>query len=264
MAAQDSRIGSGRVAHRLGYNLSLTESFSMEETRGTISTASPASAAPPAVETHVSASPAPPLWGQILRVAWLSIGLGLLLELVLLVLAAYTDTAGDSPKPFVADLAQKVSWGFIVCVGIAFGSTAGKVREAAMGILGLLSAPAGFAIARAIHKGVGAALGLAGPAAAGAFPFVIAGLKGLEYGLLGAAIGWVGKKAWGLGAHVLTGILIGLTFGGAILWALAAASPGPDPLVTLLSRGVNELLFPVGCSLVLYASGALARRLPGT
>ena len=236
----------------------------MEDTRGTISTASPASASPPAVETHVSAPAAPPLWGQILRVAWLSIGLGLLLELVVLVLAAYTDAAGASPKPFLADLAQKVSWGFIVCVGIAFGSTASKVREAAMGILGLLSAPAGFAIARAVHKGAGAALGLAGPAAAGSFPFLIAALKGLEYGLLGAAIGWIGKKVWGgLGAHVLTGVLIGLTFGSAILWLMAAASPGPDPLVTLLSRGVNELLFPVGCALVLYASGALARRLPG-
>jgi hypothetical protein len=262
MAGQDSRIGSRRVAQRLGYNLLARESFGMEETRATAS-AVLASTAPPAVETHVSAPAAPSLWSQVLRVAWLSIGLGLLLEVVLLILAAYADAAGASPKPFVADLAQKISWGFIVCAGIAFGSTASKAREATMGLLGLLSAPAGFAVARAVHKGVGAALGLAGPASAGGFPFLIAGLKALEYGLLGAAIGWIGKKAWGLGAHVLTGALIGLTFGGVILWALAAASPGPDPLVTLLSRGVNELLFPVGCSLVLYASGVFARRLPG-
>lgn len=242
----------------------------MEETRATTSegSAASASASDPAVVTHASApTPAPaspPLRGQILRVAWLSIGLGLLLEVVLLVLVAYADAAGSSPKPFLADLAHKVSWGFIVCVGIAFGSTADKARETAMGVLGLLSAPAGFAVARAVHKGVGTALGLAGPVAAAGFPFLIAGLKGLEYGLLGAAIGWIGRKVWGgLAAHVVTGVLIGLTFGAALLWVMAAASPGPDPLVTVLSRGVNELLFPVGCALVLYASGALARRLPG-
>ncbi len=237
----------------------------MEDTQATTSASAPvAPPSEPAVETHASASaPAPPLWGQVLRVAWLSIGLGLLLEVILLVLAAYADAAGASPKPFVADLAHNVSWGFIVCVGIAFGSTAGKVREAVMGILGLISAPVGFAVARVVHKGMGAALGLAGPAAAASFPFLIAGLKGLEYGLLGAAIGWMGQKAWGgLGAHVATGVLIGLTFGAAILWVMAAAVPGPDPLVTVLSRGVNELLFPVGCALVLYASGALARRVP--
>jgi hypothetical protein len=213
-------------------------------------------AAPP-----VAASP--PLWSQVLRVAWLSIGLGLLLEIVLLVLAAYLDAAGDSPKPFVSDLAQKISWGFIVCVGIAFGSTAGKAREAAMGVLGLISAPAGFAIARAVHKGVSQALSLAAaPGAEGVAPLVVGGLKGLEYAVLGAAIGWVGKKAWGgLGAHAATGALIGVVFGSAILGYSEWSTLHQTPLVLWLSRGVNEFLFPVGCSLVLYASGAMAKRL---
>ena len=33
-------------------------------------------------------------WRTVLRVAWLAIGLGLALEILLLVLAAFTDTAG--------------------------------------------------------------------------------------------------------------------------------------------------------------------------
>lgn len=79
------------------------------------------------------------VWPTVLRVAWLSIGLGLALEILLLVLAAYTDTAGTTPKPFLSDLAQKISWFFIVCVGLAFGSVAATGREKAMGLLGLIS-----------------------------------------------------------------------------------------------------------------------------
>lgn len=64
------------------------------------------------------------LWKKVLRVAWLSVGLGIVLEILLLVLAAFTDTGGASPKPFISDLAQKISWSFIVCIGLALGLAA--------------------------------------------------------------------------------------------------------------------------------------------
>jgi hypothetical protein len=201
------------------------------------------------------------LWPKVLRVAWLSIGLGLALEVLLLVLAAFTDTAGASPKPFVADLAQKISWSFIVCVGLAFGSTAAKAREGVMGLLGLLSAPAGFAVARAVHKAAKDALGAAGIVGAGASPLLIAGLKGVEYAIFGALLAWVGKRALGLGAHVGAGLAIGLTFGIAIVAVTIQAAAAPPTAVDLTAKGVNEVLFPVGCALVLYASGAMAKRL---
>jgi hypothetical protein len=201
----------------------------------------------------------------VLRVAWLSIGLGLLLEIVLLVVAAYGGMAGETPKPFVTDLAQKVSWGFIVCVGLAFGSTAGKARSAAMGVLGLISAPLGFTVARTVHKGVSHALSLAGPAGGGASPFLLGALKGIEYAVLGAVIGWLGKKAWGgPGAHAGAGALIGTLCGGVILAVMARYAPAPAPTVQWVSRGINEFLFPVGCALVLYASGALGKKLERT
>lgn len=204
------------------------------------------------------------LWPTVLRVAWLSIGLGLALEILLLVLAAYTDTAGTSPKPFISDLAQKISWSFIVCVGLAFGSTAAQSRERVMGFLGLISAPLGFVIARAAHKAAKDALGVAsvaGTTAAGASPFLIGGLKGIEYAIFGALLAWIGKRSMGLGAHVGAGLAMGLTFGIAIVAATVQAAATPPTAVDLVAKGVNEVMFPVGCALVLYASGAMAKRL---
>jgi hypothetical protein len=201
------------------------------------------------------------VWPTVLRVAWWSIGLGLALEILLLVLAAYTDTAGTSPKPFIADLAQKISWSFIVCVGLAFGATAAKAREGVMGLLGLLSAPAGFAVARTVHKVAKDALGASATVGAGASPLLLAGLKGIEYAIFGALLAWVGKRALGLGAHVGAGLAIGLTFGIAIVAVTIQAAATPPTAVDLAAKGINEVMFPVGCALVLYASGAMAKRL---
>lgn len=204
------------------------------------------------------------LWRTVLRVAWLSISLGLVLEVLLLVLAAYSGTGGGTPKPFISDLVQKVSWSFIVCVGLAFGSTVSKARAGMMGVLGLISAPVAFNVARALHKGVNQALGVAG-AAGGLSPFVLAGLKAVEYGVLGAALGTLSKRreGAGLGAHLGAGAAIGVTFGSTILMLLARAAAAPMSPVDLAAKGINEVLFPVGCSLVLYAAEAIGRRLPG-
>ncbi|HVF61966.1 MAG TPA: hypothetical protein VNJ70_19335 [Thermoanaerobaculia bacterium] len=204
------------------------------------------------------------LMRTVLRVAWLSIGLGVALEVLVLTVAAYSGTQGSSPKPFVADLAHKVSWSFLVCVGLAFGTAAGKTRSAVMGLLGLISAPVAFAVARSLHKGVAAAMGLAGTVAAGPSPLLIALLKAIEFGFLGAALGRLGKGARGsLGSYVALGLLTGLVFGGTILGVTVAAGAKAD-LVSLLSRGINEVLFPLGCSLVLYAADAIGKRLaPG-
>ncbi|HEX9941000.1 MAG TPA: hypothetical protein VGG03_03205 [Thermoanaerobaculia bacterium] len=202
------------------------------------------------------------LWRKVLRVAWLSILLGLALEVLLLVLAAYTGTGGSSPKPFLSDLAQKISWSFIVCVGLAFGTTAGKARPGVMGVLGLISAPVAFNVARGVHKGVNEALNVVA-AAAGASPSLLAALKAVEYGFLGAALGSLTRRERGasLGVHAATGAAVGLTFGTAIVALLARAAAKPMGPVDLAARGINEVLFPVGCSLVLYAAEALGKRL---
>ena len=91
---------------------------------------------------------------------------------------------------------------------------------------------------------------------------LVGGLKGVQYLLFGVVLGWITKRAFGLKAHVAAGLAFGLTFGLAIVATTVRAAATPVPLVDMVARGINEVLFPVGCALVLYASGVLAKRLP--
>ncbi len=95
----------------------------------------------------------------ILKGAWLAVVLGFAIEGLILVSFAVSGGALVA-KLFTADLVQKVSWSFIVCVALAVARTASKSTGLMMGIAGLLAAPAGFAIARGLHKGASQALGL--------------------------------------------------------------------------------------------------------
>ena len=54
------------------------------------------------------------LGATLLRVAWLAVGLGLVLEVILILLAiGFSSTLGMGK--IVADLVQKISWSVIVC-----------------------------------------------------------------------------------------------------------------------------------------------------
>ena len=61
-------------------------------------------------------------------------------------------------------------------------------------------------------------------------------------------------------AHAAVGLVVGVIFGGAILALTYATAPAPLPAAALISRGANEIFFPVGCSLVLFAAQALAKK----
>lgn len=201
------------------------------------------------------------LWRKILTVAWMSIGLGVLIEL-LLVLAAALTAKVPSGAAVVADAGQKVSWAFLVCAGLAFGTAAAKaLRPMVMGALGLICAPLAFIAARAAHKGLLQTLGLVS-VAGGASPVLIALLKGFEYASLGLLIGRWSKQGLGMKAYIGTGVAMGLTFGTLITVILTQAAPSSATFATILPRAINEVLFPVGCSFVLYAAEALAKRVP--
>jgi hypothetical protein len=66
--------------------------------------------------------PTPPSgpWATLLRVAWLAIALGLLLQLALLLVAAGYGK-DISPRPLLAETFRTVSWSLLVCVGVALG-----------------------------------------------------------------------------------------------------------------------------------------------
>lgn len=202
---------------------------------------------------------APHLGASLLRVAWLAILLGLLMEgLLLLLETGLGETLGLGA--IAADLAKNVSWSVFVCVGLAVGTTLSRFRLPAMGLLGVLSAPLAFEVSRVLHKGTVEALAASGSVGDQLSPFLVAVIKGLEYGFLGVAVAWLGRRPWGGAvAHMCAGLAAGLIFGGLILLLLLGSSPQP-PVADLVSRGMNEVLFPVGCSLALYSAGALGER----
>jgi hypothetical protein len=211
-------------------------------------------------ERQTTAGASSSLPDKILRVAWLSVLLGLIMEALILLLAGgFGELPGISWV--AADLAQQVSWAFLVCVALSLGSAAANLRPALMGSLGLLAAPLSFIIARSLHDGLRKALGVVGTASIGfSIILVVVVLKGVEYGCLGAAIGWVGQRPWGgLGAHIAVGLGAGIVFGSLILAVTYWGASSPLSTANLISRGVNEILFPMGCSLVLFSADALGQ-----
>ena len=188
----------------------------------------------------------------VLHVSWLAILLGLAIQISLLAVSA---VFGRVPKlnPLIADVAQRITWSTLVCVSISAATAASKLRESFMGLAGLLSASLAFKIARAVQKGVGAALGVAPALAKGPSPLVLGAIKAVEYGCLAAAVAWMSKrKDQGVVAHAAIGLAMGVFFGAVVLcytyWTNFKLFSAADAL----SRGLNEVLFPVGCSLVLF------------
>lgn len=196
---------------------------------------------------------------MLLRVAWPAILLGLLLQLALLLAAAgFGSFAGL--RPLVAETARSVGWSVLVCTGVAVGRVAAKGRPPLMGIAGLLAAPLALTVANTIQKGTAAALNI--PEAAGPAPLWVLVLKAAEYGCLAAALGWIGRRAWaGAPTYAAAGLLVGIVFGGAALTVVAQSAPTPLPPAALTVKGVNELVFPVGCALVVFAAEVLGKRL---
>jgi hypothetical protein len=185
--------------------------------------------------------PKPPSgpWVTLLRVAWLAILLGLLLQLALLLVAIGFGTA-PSPGPLLAETLKTLSWSLLVCVGVALGRVAAKGQ---------------------VQKGVAEAVDAAG-VPAGPAPLWVLAIKAAEYGCLGLALEWVGRRAWhsALG-HTAVGLATGVVFGGVFLAVVVQSAPTPLSTPSLLARGLNELLFPVGCALVVFIAEVLRTHL---
>jgi hypothetical protein len=217
----------------------------------------------PDAHDQVGSVPTSPDLGRtLLRVAWLAIALGIAMEALLLLLgSSFGELIGV--KSIVADLAKNLSWSLFVCTGLAVGTAASQARAPAMGLMGLLAAPVAFEVSRVVHKGTLEALEISGGGGGDTSPVLVAVIKGFEYGCLGLAVGWLGRRPWGgAAAHAAAGLAVGLIFGGAIV-ALTVSSGAQMSVADLVSRGVNEVLFPLGCSLVLYTSVNLGERITG-
>ena len=221
------------------------------------------SGAQQAVEANSTKSFGEAEFGSTLfRVVWLAILLGFAMEVLLLLF-----TAGFQILPsfnsMLADLIGKVSWSTLVCAGLAVGTAASKARAPLMGLLGFLAAPLAFHVSRTLQQGVAKTLEVASASVSvGSQTLILlALLKAVEYGFLGAAISWIGRRPWGGAlAHAAVGLGVGIVFGGAVVSFTYWTAPEPITTAALFSRGINEILFPVGCSLVLYIATALEGR----
>lgn len=187
---------------------------------------------------------------RLLRVAWWAIGLGLGMEALLL---GATALLGEAPgaAAFVAEAASFVSWSVLVCAGLSAGDAAARGRAGLAGAIGAAVAPVAFFAARAAHAGMAQALDV-DPAAAAIPPALVAVTKAGEYAVLAGVVAALGRRAVASpAAHAGAGLAVGVVFGGFLV-ALLLARADPTP-AAVVGRALNEVLFPVGCALVLYA-----------
>ncbi len=214
---------------------------------------------PAAAPAHLAADR---FFERTLRVAAWSVALGIGLEVAQLVMLAFQGSLPSAAR-MVAETLGKVTWSVFVCLSISCGLAAGKARPQAMALLGLLSAPAGFAIARSVHKGVGSALSVAPGAPESLTPFVLAAIKAVEYGVFGLIVARISSRPTiALRSHLLAGLVIGAVAAIVVCLLVVRAQPETTSVV-LASRAVAEMLFPVGCAAVIYVTeraSRLARR----
>ncbi len=200
------------------------------------------------------ASIAPDLfWRRLRIVAMWSVLLGVGIELVLIAVAAASSKTPDLAHA-LAQIASKVSWSFVVCAGVSCGITLTSRQPRTMGLLGLISGPAGFLIARSVHKSALQALSDTSPAADAASPALMALLRAVEYGAFGIWLGLILRNASApLRRYLLAALVIAVVFGSVFLWLFVRAQPQAG-MTELVPKVLNEFFFPVGCAAVLYVA----------
>src|ERR1051325_8316679 len=96
----------------------------------------------------------------ILKAAWLAILLGIAVQILVFAvrIAAGMKLVGAA---VLADLTQGTSFSVIVCLGVAVGVTAERSRALMGGVLGAISGPIGWGVAKSLQRIVQAATGAA-------------------------------------------------------------------------------------------------------
>ncbi|MBK7877414.1 MAG: hypothetical protein IPJ77_17035 [Planctomycetes bacterium] len=194
---------------------------------------------------------------RVLRATWMAILLGLALELVIATAANLQGTAWEPVRGF-ASAAQRVSWSVLLCALLAWAQTLHPPSALRSGLAGLLGAPIAAIAARAVHKGVLQAASAA-PATSAGVPWSLIAVRALEYLLLGFLSARLASR--GARAHLGLGLAVG-GLGLSMQLLLTAAESTLPGIGGLFLLATNELLFPAGCAMVLYAAGAKQRRAP--
>lgn len=211
-----------------------------------------------------TSAPSPDRFGQTaLTAVWMAILLGFLVQGA--VFAGKLLAGGKVPQAqLLVDVAGGISWSVIVCGGVAVGTAAARNTTRLMGVLGLLCAPPAFASVKAIQRGLG---GIVGTPIEALSPLVYetGAVKTLEYALLGIILGSIIRTPRStLPTHAMIGLAFGVVFATIFVSLLFMnAAPGAAvPMPKLAGTAINELIFPVGCSMVLYWVSHMAVRAP--
>jgi hypothetical protein len=209
-----------------------------------------------ALEAAPKASPPNKAVSRILAVVWMAILLGVALQLVIL----GAKSAAGAPWPglkWLPDLLNGVTWAVFVCAGVVLGTLASRARAMTMGLLGLISAPIAFSLAKGLQRGLQSMLEAPVEKITPAL-YALCAVKAVEYAALGAALGWLMSRSWAKATHfALAGLVAGLTFGAVNVWITAAVAKAKPPAV--IGAAINELVFPIGCAMVIYLATAAAR-----
>jgi hypothetical protein len=200
---------------------------------------------------------------RMVMVAWLAILLGLVMQGLSL---AGRTSVGAHPTltQIVVDLSQGITWSFFVCAGVGLGTALGKARAALGGLVGVITAPLAMGLAKGSQKVMGSALGAAEKPVIVSL-MTLGVLRAIEYGLLGWALAWLVSRQESRAWHfVLAGGLAGLVFGGSITWLTIAIATAKDMVMAppqIIATALNEMVFPIGCALVVYMALRVGRQL---
>lgn len=200
---------------------------------------------------------------RVAMVAWLAIALGFAMEALILAVRFAVNSQPASAQILI-ELAQGVTWSFFVCAGVGLGTAIAKVRTSLGGLIGAISAPLAMGIAKGTQKVMVSALDLSVKPAI--LPLTTLGvLRALEYGLLGWMLARLASREKPHALHfILTGTLIGAVFGGgvtALTIQTASAQNAALALPQAISTGLNEVVFPIGCALVVYITLQVSRNM---
>lgn len=185
---------------------------------------------------------------NLLRAAGLAAILGLLMEGVLI--------AGGEASATLTSLLDHGLWPYMVCMAVTVGQAVAGGWPVRAGAFTVVAVPIAFLLAKVIQKGIDVLLD---SAASGVFMneglLLKAGLRALEYAVLAAGLAWLGRKPWaGALAYLAVGATVGVLSGPIIAAVFPPAS--------FLDWAVEELVFPTGCALVVFASETLTQLLP--
>jgi hypothetical protein len=183
------------------------------------------------------------------RVGWLSLLVGFCLEVLLQLVNV---SFGDTPnwKNFLTGLAQKEVWAFMVCLALVLV----QPQRIVMLLVGLVFAPVSWLSASAVRQLIKKPLGIAGTSLLTLATLWVALLRGVEYAVLATLLVILLNRQGRKRDYALTGGLIGAIFGGFNLLVLNQ----PVGMAQVVGSSLNEILFPIACSLVVR-TGQLAK-----